>query len=179
MNKYTACSFSFVKIITSIYTDCDYLNNKLYFVVMFFSFQQFKYLSNELELEQFYSSSSSSSEKIFFRVQVQVRVLSSSSSSSSSSSQPWTIITRHFRVMLTVLIDQIEHLDNFSMRSYYVRQLYGTNEIIQFSERKLIDINRCEWSFNAIAPTNSILRQYDAVGHILLFYLFRLQSYIF
>ena len=82
------CSFSFVKIITSICTDCDYLNNKLYFVVMFFSFQQFKHLSNELELEQFYSSSSSSSKKIFFRVQVRVRqndrILSSPSSSSSS-----------------------------------------------------------------------------------------------
>ena len=38
---------------------------------MFFSFQQFKYLSNELE--QFYSSSSSSSEKVFFQVQVRVR----------------------------------------------------------------------------------------------------------
>ena len=60
---------------------------------MFFSFQQFKYLSNELELEQFYSSSSSSSslEKIFFRVQVQVRVRQNDRvlSSSSSSSQPW------------------------------------------------------------------------------------------
>ena len=60
---------------------------------MFFSFQQFKYLSNELE--QFYSSSSSSSssEKKFFRVQVQVRVRQTdrvfSRSSSSSSSQPW------------------------------------------------------------------------------------------
>ena len=42
------------------------LNNELYFVVIFYSifFQQFKYLSNDLE--QFYSSSSSSSEKIFF-----------------------------------------------------------------------------------------------------------------
>ena len=26
MNKQTTCSFSFGKIITSIYTDCDYLN---------------------------------------------------------------------------------------------------------------------------------------------------------
>ena len=38
MNKYTTCSFSFGKIITSIYTDCDYLNNKLDFVVVFYFF---------------------------------------------------------------------------------------------------------------------------------------------
>ena len=40
MNRYTGttCSFSFGKIITLIYTDCDYLNNKLYFVVSDFSF---------------------------------------------------------------------------------------------------------------------------------------------
>ena len=38
MNKETTCSFSFGKIITSIYTDCDYLNNKLYFVVIFYFF---------------------------------------------------------------------------------------------------------------------------------------------
>ena len=32
-----ACSiFSFGKIITFIYTDCNYLNNKLYFVVIFY-----------------------------------------------------------------------------------------------------------------------------------------------
>ena len=76
---------------------------------MFFSFQQFKYFSNELELEQFYSSSSSSSssEKTFFRVQVQVRVrqndrvLSSSSSSSSSSSQP-CYRSKKFIVLSTV-----------------------------------------------------------------------------
>ena len=35
MNKQTTCSFSFGNIITSIYTDCDYLNNKLYFIVIF------------------------------------------------------------------------------------------------------------------------------------------------
>ena len=51
-----------------------------------------------------------------------------------------------------------------------------TNEIIQFSEQKLIDKNRCEWSFSSIAPATSMLRKYDdAVGHILLFYLFRLR----
>ena len=55
---------------------------------MFFSVQQFKYLSNELKLEQFYSSSSS--EKIFFQVRVRQndRVLSSSSSSSQPCCQP-------------------------------------------------------------------------------------------
>ena len=62
MYKQTTCSFSFGKVITSIYTDCDYLNNKLCFVAIFHFFSQFKYLSNELE--QFYASSSSSSEKI-------------------------------------------------------------------------------------------------------------------
>ena len=45
------------------------LNSKLYFVMIFY-FQQFKYLSNDLE--QFYSSS----EKIFFRVRQKVRVRS-------------------------------------------------------------------------------------------------------
>ena len=62
MSKQTTCSFSFGKIVTLIYTDCDYLNSKLYFVVIFYFFLQFKYLSNKLE--QFYASSSS--EKIFF-----------------------------------------------------------------------------------------------------------------
>ena len=38
MNKQTICSFSFGKIITSIYTDCDSLNNKLYFVVIIYFF---------------------------------------------------------------------------------------------------------------------------------------------
>ena len=38
MNKQTTCSFSFGTIITSIYTDCDYLNNKLYFEVIFYFF---------------------------------------------------------------------------------------------------------------------------------------------
>ena len=66
--------------------------------------------------------------------------------------------------MFAVLIDQIEHLDNFStLQTYCVGQVYLTNEIIQFSERKVIDKNRCEWSFNTIAPANSMLRQYDAV----------------
>ena len=36
MNKQTTCSCSFGKIITSVYTDCDYLNNKLYFAVIFY-----------------------------------------------------------------------------------------------------------------------------------------------
>ena len=44
-----------------------------------------------------------------------------------------------------------------------------TNKIIQFSEQKLIDKNRCKWSFG---------RPYDAIDHIL-FYLFRLQSCTF
>ena len=38
INKQTTSSFSFGKIITSIHTDCDYLNNKLYFVVIFYFF---------------------------------------------------------------------------------------------------------------------------------------------
>ena len=38
MNNQTTCSFSIGKIITSIYTDCDYLNNKLYFVVIYYIF---------------------------------------------------------------------------------------------------------------------------------------------
>ena len=63
------------------------------------------------------------------------------------------------------------------MQSYCVGQVYVINEIIQFSERKLIDKNRCEWSFNTIAPVNSMLWQYNAVDHILLFYRFSLQSY--
>ena len=37
---------------------------------------------------------------------------------------------------------------------------------------------RCGWSSNTTAPANSKLRQYDAIDHILLLYLFRLQSYI-
>ena len=57
---------------------------KLYFVVIFHFFSQFKYLSNELE--QFYSSSSLSSEKTFFRVQNRVR----QNDLSSSSSKPWS-----------------------------------------------------------------------------------------
>ena len=38
IDKLTTCSFSFGKIITTNYTDCDYLNNKLYFVVIFYFF---------------------------------------------------------------------------------------------------------------------------------------------
>ena len=38
INKLTTRSISFGKIITSIYTDCDYLNNKLCFVVIFYFF---------------------------------------------------------------------------------------------------------------------------------------------
>ena len=51
-----------------------------------------------------------------------------------------------------------------------------TNEIVQFSERKLIDINNSKWSFNTIvSPANSMLKQYDTVEHVL-FYLLRLQK---
>ena len=74
--------------------------------------------------------------------------------------------------MFTVLIDQIEHLDSFFIQSYCVGQVYRINGTIQFSERKLNERNRCEWSSNTIAPANSMLRQYDAVDHILSFYLF-------
>ena len=81
--------------------------------------------------------------------------------------------------MFTGLIDQIAHLNNSTIQSYCVGQVYVTNEIIQFGERKLIDKNRCEWSFNTIAPANSMLRQYNAVDHISSFYLFWLQSYTF
>ena len=50
------------------------------------------------------------------------------------------------------------------MQSYYcVDQVYGTNEINQFRERKLTDIHSCEWSLNTTAPANSMLRQYDTV----------------
>ena len=52
--------------------------------------------------------------------------------------------------MFNVLIDQIEHLNNSSIQSYFVGQICVTNEIIQFSERKLIDKSRCEMSFNTI-----------------------------
>ena len=41
--------------------------------------------------------------------------------------------------MFTVSIDHIEHLDNLSIQSYCVGQVYVTYEIIQFSEQKLID----------------------------------------
>ena len=44
--------------------------------------------------------------------------------------------------MLTVLIDQIEHLNNFSIQSYCVGQVCVTNEIIQLNELKLNDKNR-------------------------------------
>ena len=57
---------------------------------------------------------------------------------------------------------------------YKVGQVYAVNEIIQLSEQKLIDKNRCEWSFNTLAPTNSILRQYDTLNYTLLFHLFKL-----
>ena len=45
--------------------------------------------------------------------------------------------------MLTVIIDQIDYRDNSAKQSYCVGQVYVTNEIIQFSEQKLID-KRCE-----------------------------------
>ena len=41
MNKQTTCSFSFGKILTSIYTDCYYLNNKLYFVVILYKISSY------------------------------------------------------------------------------------------------------------------------------------------
>ena len=43
--------------------------------------------------------------------------------------------------MFIALNDQIELLDNSSILSYCVRQVYVTNKIIQSSERKLIDKN--------------------------------------
>ena len=60
--------------------------------------------------------------------------------------------------MFIVMIDQIEHLNNFSIQSYFVEQDYVTNELIQYSEQKLIDKNWCEWSFKLtqFAPTNSM-----------------------
>ena len=45
--------------------------------------------------------------------------------------------------------------------------------------KNLIVKNRCEWSFNRIAPTNFMLRQYDAIDDISILNLFRLQSYTF
>ena len=59
--------------------------------------------------------------------------------------------------MFIVLIEQIEHLDNSSIQSYFVGQVYETNEIIQFCDRELIDKSRCELSFNAIAPASFML----------------------
>ena len=53
--------------------------------------------------------------------------------------------------MFTVLIDQIEHLNDLFIQSYYVGQVYVTNEIIRFNERKLVDKNIYKWSFNTIA----------------------------
>ena len=41
--------------------------------------------------------------------------------------------------MFTDLIDQIEHFNNFS--THCVVQVYVTTEIIQFSERKLVDLS--------------------------------------
>ena len=67
--------------------------------------------------------------------------------------------------MFTVLIGQIEYLDNSFIQSYRVGQFYETNEIIQLSEQKLIGKQRCEWSFNTIAPANFVLRHYDAIDH--------------
>ena len=69
------------------------------------------------------------------------------------------IITRLFKVMLTVLIDQNEHFDNFSVQRYCVKRVYVTNAIIQYSKRKLIHKNKREWSLNEIAQVNSMLRQ--------------------
>ena len=72
------------------YLNLHGLINSKYFSAKFLIL---KFLFNELELEQFYSSLSlsSSSEKLFFRIQVQVRQNNRvfPSSSSSSSSQPW------------------------------------------------------------------------------------------
>ena len=65
--------------------------------------------------------------------------------------------------MFIVLIDEIENLDNSFTQSNCVVQVNVTNETIQFCEQKLIDKNRCEWSFNTIAPAYSKLRQYDLV----------------
>ena len=60
--------------------------------------------------------------------------------------------------MFTVLIDHIEHLHDSSSQSYCVGQVNVTNEMIQFSERKLIYRNRCKRTFNTIALSNSMLR---------------------
>ena len=65
--------------------------------------------------------------------------------------------------MFTALINQIAHRGKSSVQSYCVGQIYVTNEIIQFIDRKLININGCEWSFNTIATANFILRHYDTV----------------
>ena len=44
INKWTTCSISFGKIISSIYTDCDYLNNKLYFLAICYFFSTIFYI---------------------------------------------------------------------------------------------------------------------------------------
>ena len=44
----------------------------------------------------------------------------------------------------------IEQLNNSFMQSYCVGQVHATNETIHFSEQKLIDKNRYEWSFETI-----------------------------
>ena len=74
--------------------------------------------------------------------------------------------------LFAVLIDQIEHLDNSSILSYGVGQVYVTIEINQSSKQKLIDKSRFEWYFNTITPAYFMLRQYDAV-HLILFDLFK------
>ena len=44
--------------------------------------------------------------------------------------------------MFTLLIDQIEHVDNSSKQSCCVGQVYEVNEIIQLGKQKLIDKNK-------------------------------------
>ena len=71
----------FSKIITSIYKDCDYLNNKLLFRSdLSFLFNNSKVFA----MNSFYSRLSSSSAKIFFQVQVRVRQIDQVLLSSSS-----------------------------------------------------------------------------------------------
>ena len=60
MNKYTTCSFSFGKIITSIYKNCDYLEQQTIFR------SDLLFLFNNLNIFLLYSNSFMRVQKIHF-----------------------------------------------------------------------------------------------------------------
>ena len=68
---------------------------------------------------------------------------------------------RLFTIMFTILIDQINDLARrTSKQNHCVGQVYVENEITQFSKRKLIYANSCEWCLSCIAPVNCIAINY-------------------